>query len=102
LFKPLDDLTLDEVKKNIFPIQGEVVTGFVVPERLIEDYVFSRNIAKYGLKYRDLVDIWRMNGFPGDDHGPQAEFFFHMYAMPKDEKVVRIKEILRKWGIRTR
>lgn len=93
LFKPLDDLTLEEVANNISPVNGEVLTGMVPPIRLIEDYVFSRNIAKYGLKFIRLMDIWPRIGIPN------AEFFFHAYAIPIEEKVIRMKECLKNWRV---
>jgi len=93
LFKPLDDLTLDDVKNNIFPVQSEVRTKMVEPERLIEDYVFSRNIAKYGLKYADLNQLFINSGFQ------QPEFFWHQYAMPPEEKIVRMKSLLKQWNL---
>jgi hypothetical protein len=93
LFKPLDDLTLEEVAQNIFPTHGETLTGLVPPIRLIEDYVFSRNIAKYGLKFISLLSIFNELGFP------QPEFFYHLYAIPIEEKVVRMREILKSWRL---
>ncbi len=93
LFKPCNDLTIDEIKNNIFPVHGEVLSGLVEPIRLIEDYVFSRNIAMYGLKFIALKDIFINLGFP------QHEFFYHLYAMPIEEKVVRIKECLKNWRL---
>jgi hypothetical protein len=93
LFKPIDDLTLEDVKNNIFPVQGEVKSGLVEPERLIEDYAFSRNIAKYGLKYADLHQLFINHGIA------QPSFFAHWYAIPKEEKVVRIADLLRQWRI---
>jgi len=93
LFKPLDDLTLDEVANNIFPVHGEIITGMVPPIRLIEDYVFSRNIAMYGLKFIRLIDIFAKLGFPN------PEFFYHLYATPIEEKVVRLRECLKNWSV---
>ena len=89
LFKPLDDLTPDEAYANIFPVHSEALKGYE-PWRLIEDYVFSRNIAKYGLKFttfhQRLLDL----RFGGD-------YFWHQYAMPIEEKVVHMQKQMKAW-----
>lgn len=91
LFKPLDDLTPEEAYSNISPVHGELTSG-VEPWRLIEDYVFSRNIAKYGLKFKTFHQLMEENKFGGD-------YFHHLYAMPAEEKVVRMKECLKRWSM---
>ena len=93
LFKPLDDMTVEEAENNIFPIADEVKAG-VEPYRLIEDYVFSRNIAKYGLKHQSVVEFLRKN--LGVEAG---NFFWHLYAIPIEEKVTRMEQTLKYWGI---
>jgi hypothetical protein len=90
LFKPLDDMEPEEAYSYIFPVVGELQVG-VEPYRLIEDFVFSRNIAKYGLKFKTFNDLMKSLGFAGD-------FMFHLYAIPQEEKVVRIKQQLKNWG----
>lgn len=92
LFKPLDDLTPAQAYKNIFPISAETKRG-VTPARLIEDYVMSRNIAKYGLKFTTLQEIMVKLGIQG------ADLFWHAYAVPIDEKVVGLKNCLKGWGL---
>jgi hypothetical protein len=92
IFKPLDDITLDEAERNIFPIASEVKAG-VEPYRLIEDYVFSRNIAKYGLKFKTV------SKYLGEMGIESGNFFFHLYALPIEEKVTRMEQTLKYWGI---
>jgi hypothetical protein len=92
MFKPLDDLTQEEAYSNIFPIVGELKNGYE-PWRLIEDYVFSRNIAKYGLKFTTFSDMTK------DNPKMRGDYFWHMYAMPIEEKVVRMKKLLRSWSL---
>jgi hypothetical protein len=91
LFKPLDDLTPEEAYENIFPIHNEVLAGYE-PWRLIEDYVFSRNIAKYGLKFKTFTDRMVELKFGGD-------FFWHQYAMPVEEKVEHMKAQMKRWNL---
>lgn len=89
-WKPIDDMTLDEIEASIFPTRKERDAG-ITPLRLIEDYVVSRNIAKYGLKYISFDSILKNLGQDG-----QA-LIFHRYMMPVEEKVVRLKQQMRGW-----
>jgi hypothetical protein len=92
LWKPLDDLTLDEAVSNISPMVQETNT-VVVPSHLIDDYTMSRNIAKYGLKFTTFREILKSLGYP--DPG----FLWHQYTISIDEKVVRLKGVLKQWGL---
>lgn len=91
LWKPLDDLTLEEAIQNIYPIQDELNT-VVTRDHLIDDYTLSRNIAKYGLKattFLELINKWGLAG-PG--------WLWHEYQMSHDEKVKRMKEVITSWN----
>ncbi len=100
LFKPLDDMTPKEVADRIFPTANELKNG-VSPIRLVEDFAMSRNIAQYGLKFTTLKDInkelgvgrWIQGTFEPIGH------FWHKYAVPKEEKVVEMKQIVKAWGV---
>ena len=94
LFKPLDDMTPEEAYDCIFPVTGELKCG-VEPFRLIEDFVFSRNIAKYGLKFTSFIELTKILRFDGN-------FLFHMYATPIEEKVAKLKIQLKDWGLSCR
>jgi hypothetical protein len=93
LFKPLDDLTPEEVAMNIYPIKMEEEAG-VTPISLIDDYVLSRNIAKYGLKFIDFDSFFSKQNMNASD------FLYHNYAMPIEEKIVKMKEQMKKWNLR--
>jgi hypothetical protein len=92
LYRPIDDMTPEEAYSNISPISSETNFG-ITPSRLIEDYVMSRNIAKYGLKFTTLKDIQKNLGAEG------ADLFFHLYAVTSEEKEQRIKQCLKNWGL---
>ena len=47
-YHPLDDITLAEAVSNIFPTQDERNFG-ITAEHLIDDWLVSRNISRYGL-----------------------------------------------------
>jgi hypothetical protein len=91
LFEPVTDMTPEETYEHIFPTAGELKAG-VEPFRLIEDFVFSRNIAKYGLKFETIFGLMNTLKFNG-------EFFFHLYAIPIEEKIARMKIQLKSWGL---
>jgi hypothetical protein len=87
LFKPLDDITLEEAVASIFPTFPETKAGYA-PERLIEDYVFSRNIARFGLKFTTIRQLLTPLGL-------QEGFLWHAYMTPPEEKAVRIEKLLK-------
>lgn len=93
LWKPLDDLTLKEAISNINPTVHELST-IIIPEHLIDDYTLSRNIAKYGLKFMTCMDLLRK--LLGDNI---PQYFWHQYTIPTEEKVIRMKQVLKEWGL---
>jgi hypothetical protein len=92
LFHPMVDMTPDETYFQIIPVYNELKAG-VTPSRLIEDYVFSYNIAKYGLKFDTIHDIFERNKIGG------FNFLWHIYAVPYQEKVVNMRNVLKAWGV---
>jgi hypothetical protein len=92
LWKPLEDLTMEEAIANIFPTVNELNT-VVSPDHLIDDYTLSRNIAKHGLKFITFRQILKDLGY--DNPG----FLWHQYTIPIDEKVERMKEVLKAWRL---
>jgi hypothetical protein len=92
MFKPLDDMTLEEVLQSVYPTVIEMNCG-ITHEHLTDDYVISRNVAKYGLKYTTGRQILKDLGL-GD-----ANFFWHQYTISNEEKVKQLKEVLEKWNL---
>jgi hypothetical protein len=92
LWKPLEDITFKEAVANISPIVSELNT-VVTADHLIDDYTLSRNIAKYGLKFTTFVDLLNRLGQTGSD------YLWHQYTISTEEKVVRMKETLKRWGL---
>jgi len=91
LWSPLD-IPLQEALNNIFPTANELQTN-ITKEHLIDDYTLSRNIARYGLKFITAKDVMKQKGIEA------ANFFWHQYTLPTDEKVVEIRKIIKAWGI---
>ena len=92
LWKPLDDLTQEEALERINPIVHELNT-VVDKKHLIDDYTLSRNIAKYGLKFTTLRDIFQPWGFQ------DGNWFWHQYTVGIDQKAAMMKEQLKAWGV---
>ncbi len=83
LWHPLDDLSLNEARGNIQPIVKERAAG-ITRDHLIDDYVLSRNIAKYGLKLKTVQQIQRET----NDAGTYA---WHTHTLSLDKKIAEIQ-----------
>jgi len=79
LWHPLE-IPLKEALTNIFPTIPELNTVITV-DHLIDDYTLSRNIAKFGLKFKKLSQIQIDLGLS------DAEFLWHVYTQPTKEKI---------------
>jgi len=91
LWRPLDDLTLEDAVARIHPPAFERRAG-ITPEHLLDDYVLSRNIAKYGLKFTTVKTLQEHTHCVG-------EFFHHDYLIPVAEKITAIKTKLATWKL---
>lgn len=90
LWEPLTDITLSEAISNIRMTHREEVLGHM-PGYGIDDYVISRNIAKYGLKYKTFKQLLTEIDRPLD------EFFFHNHLVTGAEKIELIKKTIEDW-----
>jgi hypothetical protein len=93
LWKPLDDITMEEAIARIHPTVGEI-NGTTVPSHLIDDFTLSRNIAKYGLKFKTILEIIK-----NDCGYPENGFLWHAYNIPEEKKVHDMKLVLQQWGV---
>jgi hypothetical protein len=93
LWHPLEDLTLEEAVANIYPTLGELGSQIIKPEHLIDDYILSRNIARYGLKHETIKRLQVKLGREMD------AYFWHHYTVGVDEKVAQMKQVLKTWGL---
>lgn len=92
LWEPCPDLTPQEAIDSCFPIVGEIKSGVVTPEHLIDDFLIGRNIAKYGLKFVKIHDII-------EEKCKGYAFFWHQYTIPPDQKAIEMKQVLKTWGL---
>jgi len=112
IFHPLngEDISYEDAIKNMFPVMGELIKIKKTAESLIDDYLVSRNIARFGLKHVLLADIAKVHNFqPG--HAVQVNlpngqvvnqvdpFIAHDYNLSYDQKLVWAEQILKRWGI---
>lgn len=92
LWAPLHDLSFKEALANIFPTQNELNT-IITREHLIDDYILSRNIARFGLHVTTMSEVLNRLGRPNE------AYLFHEYTLPIEQKVTKIKEMIQKWGV---
>lgn len=90
LWKPLD-MTCEEAVNNIYPVKLELNAG-ITRHHLIDDYTLSRNIARFGLKFKSLATIQQELG------QKDFNYLYHQYLMPEREKVKQICFTIRNWG----
>lgn len=88
LWHPLDDLTLDEARARIHPIMRETLAG-IDREHLIDDYILSRNIARFGLKVKTVRQIM-------DAAKDPATYFWHSHTVSLEQKISEIANGLAK------
>lgn len=90
IWEPLEDITIEEALKNIKIVKGDKLAwrsdGFG-----IDDYIISRNIAKYGFKFKTFVGLLNEIRRQGE------EYLYHEQISPED-KIKKIKEKLHQWG----
>jgi hypothetical protein len=92
LWKPLD-VPFIEAVENIFPTPCELNT-VVSRDHLIDDYVLSQNIARFGLKHATIENHMSKYGLRS------ADYLWHDYLIGIDEKVQWILKVKKAWGIK--
>lgn len=92
LWHPLD-VPFDDAVKNIFPTVEELNT-VVVRDHLIDDYLLSRNIARYGLKHATIKELMAQVGLSS------VGYLWHDYLITAEQKAVKMKQICKTWGLK--
>lgn len=92
IWEPLgpDDISLNEAIKNIKMTHHEESLGHK-PGYGIDDYVISRNIAKYGIKFDTFLNLLIKINRPNDD------YFFHNHLVTEKEKIKLLKQKIYDW-----
>jgi uncharacterized phage-associated protein len=86
------DVTNEDILKNVYPIQIESNFGMTA-RHLTDDYIVSRNVAKYGLKYMTFEDLLVKLNLQGQ------QYFFHQHLFTLNEKTKLIKDKIEAWGL---
>lgn len=84
------DITMSEALKQINTYACE--TGFK-KEHLIDDFTVSRNVAKYGLKFKSFRQMLQEIGKPNDT------YFWHNHLIPVEQKAKMIREQAKIWKL---
>lgn len=87
LWHPLEDMSVEEALKNIKPQLKESAT--CSDGHLIDDYVLSLNIAKYGLRYTTFhPKLLKHLGLEG------TQFLFHTHLLTRREKAYVLPRVM--------
>jgi hypothetical protein len=84
LYTPLG-IPYDEALRRLHPTVKEYQIG-MEPGHLIDDYVMSLNVARFGLKYDTIIDFGGKRGF--------GQTAFHNYFFSLEDKIKVMKLIL--------
>ena len=86
-------MSKDKILSQIYPINKEIKFGYK-PDHLIDEYIMSYNLAKYGLKYRSFRKwISTENTFFN------GEWIYHDYCINTKEKIEKIKNTIVSWDL---
>lgn len=93
LWHPVNDLTPDEVMARCFPTVEETNCN-ITSYHLIDDFILSRNIAKFGLKFKNFRNMLPELGLEG------AWFLWHQYTLPPEKKISEMKSVIEQWKLK--
>jgi hypothetical protein len=101
LWKPPSDLTPQEAMQRCTPKMFEWRDRQFYHDHIVLDYILSRNVAKYGLKYmtlQDMFDKFVENKRASVQH--IEDYVMHNGSLKYHEKIIHIKNYLNKhWKI---
>jgi len=101
LWKPPDDLTPEEAMQRCMPKTHEWRDRQFYHDHIVLDYILSRNVAKYGLKYATLQDMFNLFvSAKRCSAKPIEDYVMHNGSLKYHEKIIHIKNYLNKhWKI---
>lgn len=82
----------DTIFDNITPTSQEN-EHWIDKRHLVEEYILSHNLAKYGLKFKTLLELQREVGIPN------TNYVMHWYFEKDDKKVEKLRELCAAWGV---
>lgn len=96
-----DDLTLEEMLSNSTPVLHEWAGRKLGRDHIVLDYIFSRNVARYGLKVESLQNLFKVCSSQNRmGLGGIEDYIMHNSYLPIEHKRQHIKNVLEKhWQI---
>ena len=91
VWHPMQETTWDECMENIYPTIMEDNSGVCRREHLIDDYLVTQNIARYGLKTQTIAQLCQQFNQP-------PIYFHHLYACSEEFKIKTLKERAEEWA----
>lgn len=110
-YHPLEDMTLEEAEACCFPTMEELnATKPMSGHNMVEDFIVSRNIARYGLKHTLVAELLAqrnrnlnyVNQQVMTAQGPAVQStgpVYHVYLPASEQKVILMENQLKAWGI---
>lgn len=105
---PPDWTTPQQAKQAIHLAVSEINSEVFGDVHLIDDYLMSNNVARYGLKFTTIDEIRKKYLLidERDDKGietgrkiPMGHWLWHAYVIPRAAKEQQIKQVIRHWGL---
>ena len=93
LWRPLDDLTLEQAAANI-TVTSRIGDSSLRAERLIDDYVLSRNVARFGLKAKTLAEVCKGSDQSETSGQSEIPLLYHKHAISNEQKTDEMLEWL--------
>lgn len=85
------DIPVEEAIGNIFPTPSELKNG-ITKEHLIDDYTLSRNVARFGLKFKTARQIFK-------DNGLDNLLIQHQYTLSEKEQIKSHMKLILDWNV---
>jgi hypothetical protein len=79
---------------NIHITVGEHNSGHCQREHLIDDYLLSRNISRFGLKFTTVSDICSNLGVRGPNGAKISPWLWHLYTLSNEAKVKKMLAVM--------
>lgn len=87
-----DEVEPEKLMEQIVPT-AEEGKAWIEQRHLVEEYILSRNLAKYGLKFKSVLQLQKELGIPN------TNYVMHWYYETDDRKVEKLRELVAAWGV---
>ena len=87
-------IPLQDILASIHITVGEHNSGHCQTEHLIDDYLISRNIARFGLSFTTIMDVCATVGVKGPQGQHVSPWMWHLYTLSNDVKIRMMLAVL--------